>query len=313
MASCSSSSSAPETKRPRNNDDELAEDLVDPLEALREELLSAVASNAEKVNGAMAKAFKGIESRMDKRFEGVAVEIAAVKDAQTKTDLDQKKMWERIGALQAALEVCEKDTNLKQQPTDDFDRQIDATIIRIHSQELVTLEEIKKTVESWAAEVAVSDFTTTVTGGAASPAQRFTVSLGGVPATAAKRATKLLGTLRKSDGTWRRMQCASPNGRQVDLFIGPDKSPKQVRTEILGKQLVQAIKETHPQLPIHLLRRDGVVKTNWTSFVKVEPSSHDVAVLRWDERVVAEKGIRKEDIAEAFERLAKGRDQPQWS
>ena len=70
---------------------------------------------------------------------------------------------------------------------------------------------------------------------------------------------------------------------------------------MLGKKLLEAVKRTHPDLPVHLLRREGIVTTDWQHLVKVEPlpGGGEPRIL-WHERVAAAKEIRKDTVAAAF-------------
>ena len=63
-------------------------------------------------------------------------------------------------------------------------------------------------------------------------AKKFTVQFTGPAQTAERRVEKVLTLLRQGDGAWRQFFAVSPARRETQLFFGPDKSGKQIKTEM---------------------------------------------------------------------------------
>eukprot|EP00973_Karenia_brevis_P026488 3655552-Karenia_brevis.AAC.1 len=64
------------------------------------------------------------------------------------------------------------------------------------------------------------------------------VGVGGSGSTAG-RAKKVMQALREDDGEWGKMYAEMLTGATTQMFVSPDKSPKQRKTEIASKRLLK--------------------------------------------------------------------------
>lgn len=113
----------------------------------------------------------------------------------------------------------------------------------------------------------------------------FSIVFKGTPLSAQEYAQKRFISLRsEGDGgsvTWERVMVKERTGALVQIFLGPDKSQKQVRTEILLKNLGSIIRgERIGQ--VDLERYSGQVLASWQPLAVVVVKSKDEVELLWD-------------------------------
>ena len=179
----------------------------------------------------------------------------------------------------------------------EFDRDIDTTILRIACKELLAKEDVDKFMAEWTSQHGIDNYKVVPNG--LSPTKKYSFRFGGPTGTVAHRVDKLLGCLRTADG-WERKCCKTPGGQMAELYISADKNPKQVATEIAGKRLLDACKSTCASVPFILLRREGIVSSAWTHVVKIEAKPDGEIKLYWNTKAVQETQIPKGAIETAF-------------
>ena len=174
-------------------------------------------------------------------------------------------MWEEVNKLKRALEAAEESVVLQSQGSYDaeFDRAVDATIVRINAAAPVLMAPVRKYVEEWLPDINLSMDDVVPKGGRdpSAATKYFTLQFNGVPRTAALRANKLLSTLRRGDGSWRD-SVVNTGSSTVRLFVSPDKSPNTVTTEIHTKIAKQILSADYPQFSFVSSLREGVVFCN---------------------------------------------------
>ena len=129
--------------------------------------------------------------------------------------------------------------------------------------------------------------------------QFFTVQFSGSPNLAKDRVSKVLNSLRKDDGHWERFLVKDPSDQFVQVYLGADKSPKQIRTEVLSKKL-GGIWEGMGFSEIHVKRKQGQVCINWRPIAMVEVANRDSAEILWDSEYALSLAINRERVCELF-------------
>jgi len=108
--------------------------------------------------------------------------------------------------------------------------------------------------------------------------------------TATRRADQLLDNLRDDEGNW-----AKPTVRvqdqDINLFIGADKSPRQIKQEIWGKRLLAAVRSVMPQRSFRLLREEGVIVSGAQRLVRLQVTPEAASDLSFNEAVATTMGF----------------------
>eukprot|EP00973_Karenia_brevis_P071179 9889189-Karenia_brevis.AAC.1 len=111
--------------------------------------------------------------------------------------------------------------------------------------------------------------------GESESSRSFVVEFKGNETTAARRCEKFLGSLRKSKTEWHTLTASSTEGESKTLAIGPDKSKRQVRTELAGKRLIQILKSQTPNEKYFMQKFGGsesyvLIQNAWQDVARIE-------------------------------------------
>ena len=218
--------------------------------------------------------------------------VGDMEGRQDKTDAAVAAMADHIKALQQALEVADKKPVQKQFVGRDFDRDADATIIKVRADGLTTIDNATKALSKWVTDSGINEADFKVQGDATT--KYFTIQFTGQIGTASKRVQKVLDSMRGRDGTWTRIFASTAAGDgQVELRAGPDKSPKQIKTEIVGKRLRQALEREFPNHTWRVDRTKGWITASWSPVIEyaVQPGRDDALVLSYQDSGLPALGI----------------------
>ena len=269
-----------------------------------------------KFTAQVEKAFRTYDEKITNRLSDHDMGIAdLVKRADT-VEQSQKKMKEDINKLQRALAVAESAATevVQQLELEQFDRQPDPAVLRANTSESVAKEAVLAAFATLFKDADIPDDGFEMVGGTMGISKNFTFRLLGAPGLAARRARKVLDMRRRPDGSWApNPQVTTPLGRRIDIFLSPDKSPKQLRTELGGRRLFKAFKSAHPNKTVHLDKRAGMVSIDWHPCARVVPAQEQNSyTVQWNPTVVIRAQIDKEGIMSAFNANNGGTAGVQW-
>lgn len=280
------------------------------LETLRRDLFGELRKNREAMEdnmvGRVLQTVGAMEERCNQRFAEETAQRRLLAQRVTESDKIQAEHDKRLAALEKELELSRSATHPQPPVGDDFDRQVDGTIIRVHSNELLALTAVEVALKDWISELDVpSDGRPKVRGPLVGLANKFTVQFPGNPRTAAMRAGRALRELRSADGTWRDFSAQSPSAGEVRLYLIADENRRRVRTEQAGRRLLRVLKEQVPGKEFHLIEKEGCVTVGWKKLARVSVDEDSAGTtLEWQARYAGEVGVDMAAIQEAFARSA---------
>ena len=108
---------------------------------------------------------------------------------------------------------------------------------------------------------------------------------------AAKRAKQLLDSLKLGGGKYKEQAVLSPDNAKVQFFLNPDKSPCQVRKEILGKSLLEILQKEKTEITFTLQRVDARIWADKKPLCSVKILSENEARISWAETKRTQLGI----------------------
>ena len=154
------------------------------------------------------------------------------------------------------------------------------------------VEALQNYVKSWVSDIDLSeaDFQLQPFPREAQTSKWWTLKMGGVPRAAATRVGKLLSSLQDKDGKWKQTAVHS-GGSSVRLFISPDKSPKQVTTEIHTKLARKALEAAYPKLAWRAQPRDGVITIDQVPLVKIVADKRKVSHPEFNMDALRQLGV----------------------
>ena len=93
----------------------------------------------------------------------------------------------------------------------------------------------------------------------------------------------------------------------MDIYLNPDKSPKQIRTEIQCKKLQQLLQQRYPNVQWRAIRNKGEIHSNAMPIVRLDVKGQaDPTILEWNENAFeldAFRNINRGDILASFQAL----------
>lgn len=283
----------------------------DPLEELRAQLTahvdasvtSAISDFSKRTLDSTLEYHKKQEIKNEKRFNLIERDIALTKVSQDKMQKSQEEHWKAISELQRSLAVAESAIPIRENlDLDDFNRQIDATILRIHVPEIVAKDELYNGIKSWLSDADCSTRDRAELLGPVS-GRRFTVHFKGMAGLATNRLRKARSLLREPGGGWRAFpQLTTTSGGVADkIYIDIDKNPFQLKRERDGKRMHRALMELYPDKHFHHNRNDGLISFGGLPLALIEPKNDaGSSTVKWHLPAVLNAEIDREKILENY-------------
>jgi len=320
MASSQAKTSQPKRTRSDNEEDDVdspvtRSELDAVLASLRGDIQCHVDQSTrnmqDSITNAFSSAVRQLDERNERRFLTLEADLSSTTTSLDKVEKEQASMWKTIRMLQQDLQTAEASAPLRDpgdSATERFDRKIDVTILKVNTKEMVAKDAMATVMSTLLEEADIRNDQYSIQG--MELAKKFTIRFTGTAQTAERRANKVFGLLRREDGSWRKFTCPTPAQRECDLFIGTDKSPKQVKTEMEGKRLWQSFKDKYAHLNPHFLRKEGIIQIGWVPVAKLEiqPGEEPTQIL-WNNKAVSDHGIDKDALVASF-RLFRNPSEP---
>ena len=208
-------------------------------------------------------------------------------------------MQEDIEKIKAQLLIAETATGIRDTiDHEKFDRCIDPTIVKINSAKPIGHEFLKKAATEWLDKDFADKYA--IKGATAEPIKSINVQFTGNALAAGKLVDRALLSLRRPDGSWTQLSAKDEAGATVNIYAGPDKSAKQIRTEVDSKKLHGILKDLYPTVAFRLQRREGLISSQWKPLARVLPQPGGLSIVEWNFELAATLSIDKEQVSSSF-------------
>jgi len=252
----------------------------------------------------MAQTVQATQNQCNTRFNRNEVQINALVDAQATDSTLIAQLDARMAQLESALHVRDTTTFTPATlPDDSWDRRPDPRVVCVSSPRPVPKDAVMFALKPHLDE----HFKPTDYSLQGPPLSKdFTLQFNGDTGGASLRASKFIKSL---------MSFPTPGGppsyerifvpylrEQSQLYIGPDKSPKQRKTEYHIKKLGDLLKEMYPSIPdVFVSRRDGNIKSLRVSLCRIDVSpSPALTKIFWNPQLRAQHSIVAAHVTERF-------------
>ena len=217
-------------------------------------------------------------------------------------------MRAQVDRMAAALSQAES-YEMPAPQSDDFERAIDPSILRINTSCPIHMANLKVTIDEWLQHDFAGHYQ--LRGPEVEEGTKFIIKFKGTPELAGTKVQKANAMLRQDDGKWKRLKATTRNNIETNVYISTDKNRKMVKTEIVTKKLKDVFDKIHPDQRFHTNRQKGLVYRPWKPPLAMVLVKSDQVTLQWNNSQVDES-IQKEAVAEAF-REAQAGTAIQWS
>lgn len=268
--------------------------------------VSAMGSKLDSVGNRVSDVEQGLSQCMDtlsKHDRDIQFLLKHIREV----DVSKKQMDERAEALESRLAMAEKQEF--SQADDSFDRPPNPTVLKINAKVNISKDAFEASLSNIVEKARLPVECFRVQG---PPVSRyFTVQFTGAPNLAKERASQVLKSLRHDDGTWERVLVKDPQDQLVQVFLGPDKAPKQIRVEVLSKKLANIL-ESQGFSEVHVNRRQGQICVSWRPVAMVEVESRDSTDILWDTEYAGQLGIDRARVNKSFKTIPSNASPVKW-
>ena len=289
-------------------DDLLADLKTEITEANQREIQQATNRMENNINTSFARLVRGVDEANQRRFHSIEHDINAIKSQASIVETEQQAQRAELDRMAAALSRAES-YEIPAPQSDDFERNIDPSILRINTSHPINLANLKTTVDAWLQKDFAGQYL--LRGPEVEEGTKFVVKFKGTPDLAGSKVQKANAILRQDDGKWQRLKATTRNNIETNVFISTDKNRKMVKTEIVTKKLKDIFEKIHPDQKFHSNRQKGLVYRPWKPAIAMVVIKPDNVTLQWNNSQVDES-IQKEAVAEAFREAQEG-TAIQWS
>lgn len=244
-----------------------------------------------------------LDASNQRQFQEHASQISELRLATKDLRKEFETLVTELTAVRASICSITAPRAIETEARDEsFDAPPNPTIIRLNCHEMVDRGAVAASIQGWLseAELALAD-QVDLRGPVGGLSKKWTLIFHGAPALAQRRVRKALLLLKSSDGQWRNFEVTTPTTRVLPLYIGPDKNPKRIATEVLAKKAHKEIERQLPGKKLHLLKADGIITINGRSLCKVTPYADGSFDLHWVARQLGSLQVSKADVIAACE------------
>ena len=224
-------------------------------------------------------------------------------------------MWQQIGQMRDAIALAEA-----QAPITDLtrlaerDRMPDSTLFSIGCQRLTAPDLLLNDLQEWIAAANLQSDHVELHGDEHS--RHFILQFKGDRAVAIPRALALSRALRDAAGKWKRFSSTGTTGQYADIYVTPDKSAKQVRTEIQCKKLQQLLQHRYSDKQWRAIRTKGEIHCNAMPVIRLGIRGQaDPAILEWNDKAFEHQQFQYSDrgaVLASFQALFADTESATW-
>ena len=296
----------------------------DPLEDFRRAMFAHVDKSLSdlsvKIMDSTIDLVRRSDAKNQARFSEQQEEIDTIKAKQDAMAEENAKTWKVIADLQKSIATAEQAIPIKDKLDDAlFDRDLDATILKIGSPENITKIALTAALAPWLQEADIAPEATEVQGPTAG--KRFTLQFKGGAGLASNRAKKARSLLYNPSTGWRKFDpipnAAAGGPSTGTLFIDFDKSFKQIKQERDARKLKTILTDWYPEARIYLNRTDAYFTIGGKPLAILEAlNSNNPSLLKWNVPVAQEFEIDRDAVYKKYQEVARSTSAPppdvQW-
>ena len=297
-------SSSSSSSRPSSRPNESASSILGEIRSLSDTIttqgtnlsnqVTSVSNKLDSLDERIAGVEKNVsecQSTLDRHEKDIQYLLQHIKDVES----SKSGLEERASKLESRMAIAES-MEIKS-PDSNFDRAQNPTVVKASAKVHVAKDALLASFTTLVEKVSLPTDCFKINGDQVG--QHFTIQFSGSPNLASDRARLVLQSLRRGDGSWDRFLVRNPEGDLVQVFLGPDKSPKQVRTEILTKKLA-SIFQSKGYSEVHANRRQGQVCISWRPLVMVDVTSREQVELLWDSEYSEQLKVDRAGVCKLF-------------
>jgi hypothetical protein len=303
--------------------DNVSRDEMEELfSSLRDEFSGKVEAGFSAMQAVFTKTvgekLKKMEKDNDTQFQEHTMQISEIHRRIAHLEGERPQLRAQMVELQQGLAVAEKAAT--QVPveagSEEFDRPLDTTIIKIRCKEELSRQEVLASIQC------IIDEMGSMGTGESGPAFTITgkevgkyhiLQFKGAGGLAQGRARKFMQLQRlPGDAGWRKLKGNDEHGQQQDIYVDGDKNRRMVSTEILTKKLGALIAKHVNGLKVIPKRAEGKIWVGWTPVAWITVTSREEFSVQWNLKKTMELGLPREQIEVALRGAGRLTEDVEW-
>ena len=253
-----------------------------------------------KVDANNQRQFAQQQSQISSQDSRVTELEAAVKSLK----LGNEQLWGEITTCRRACEAASSvPASLDLAAEANWDAQVNLGICKGHSSDAISLRAFANATASWLQKsnmVPGTDFD--YVGDASVLSNDWVIAFRGLEGVAAKKAQSCLRRLKLGVNSYEEFWAETPTGSWVQVFVGGDKSAKQVTTEVASKRMKEIVAGQISQgESVTAARREGVVCLDQIPLVIILPQANGDTHCKWNEPLLTKAKLDKARLIACFE------------
>ncbi|CAK0850757.1 unnamed protein product, partial [Prorocentrum cordatum] len=269
---------------------------IDVLDQLRAQLAQPPADLDQKILSIVRPQLDTTTRRLQAQIDAQQVQINETDGRVSKVEAQLQDVLTQMETLRKELHIAEQRPRAPLTQPKGFDREVDASLVVAMAQRPTTTACVEAELRPWIASLGLADDLYDLVPVGPVPTKKFHIRFKGLIAVASRMAAKVLGALR-TDGTWKEFTVEVPGSPRCRIHLGPDKSPRQIRCEILLRRARTIIAERHPNLRLFTDRERATLSIGWDRIMRVEVHpGNKPAEFYWDNQQLAKHDLVKAEL-----------------
>ncbi|CAK0788059.1 unnamed protein product [Prorocentrum cordatum] len=284
---------------------------IDLLDQLRAQLAQPPADLDQKILSIVRPQLDSTARRLQAQLDAQQTQINETDNRVSKVEAQMQDVLSQLEVLRKELLIAEQRPRAPLTQPKGFDREVDASLVVAMAQRPTTTACVEAELRPWIASLGLADDLYDLVPVGPVPTKKFHIRFKGLVAVASRMAAKVLGSLRV-DGTWKEFTVEVPGSPRCRIHLGPDKSPRQIRCEILLRRARTIIAERHPNLRLFTDRERATLSVGWDRIMRAEAHpGNKPAEFFWDNQQLAKHDLVKAELVSLLAPLIEPEAEPQ--
>ncbi|CAK0873804.1 unnamed protein product, partial [Prorocentrum cordatum] len=260
--------------------------LLKMLSSMQGEVAKQSSAIESQVQSAIAPRLDSLNRRLQAQLDEQKRSIDALEGRADEHDKSIQDLEDQLAELRRQMAIAEQTPRKQLAAPTSFDREEDTTIVVAVSQRPTTLASVVSSLRPWLGENGFDDEQYEIKQKGESPARRFEICFSGSATIASRRASKATSLLKGAE--------------RCRLHLGPDKSPKRIKTEVTLRKARAIIELQYPGKRFYSDREHGVLSIGWDKIMHVNVFHGDTPPkIYWDSAQLAKHAMAIDTLRNA--------------
>ncbi|CAK0848942.1 unnamed protein product [Prorocentrum cordatum] len=280
-----------------------------PLGAFKDEISASVEAKLGSIKTSIISEIsnhstglvRAVAARQDAVNQHVQVQLT---DLQARSDVlehSQHEMRKQMQEMRKELHCQERAIPIKDyEDMQVWDRQPDPTVLIASLSEMASKEKVNAELSEWLSEAGVAKNQYKLIGD--SPSRKYIIQMLGNSDAAQRKVRAARRALKRDAQNWRQFETDAVLGGRAKIFVGLDKSARQIRTEVQTERLASFVKYQLPNKRIKHDRAKGIVFIDSIPAITAQTgdSFESKSRLLWNYTAVTSQGVDQKALQDTF-------------